>query len=242
MVTRRLALPAGAAGASAPPPSSLTARASACHAVRRATGTDRCAHQQPWPARHPAASPSASRGPGGLAAHLRRPACHLGIITSRRSSPGQRPRPARRTSERRRRTARRGRIPHARLHGREAGRGLARSAQTWPSRALPQRSDRPALLLGWTTADRGGSSRPVCSELPPPAVAGDSDVSHSAAAPGGFPGRLADARLPAQLRLAGPQLMTDGHRSSLLSNWQAASKRSCPGRLPSVNGHRDLRG
>jgi hypothetical protein len=41
------------------------------------------------------------------------------------------------------------------------------------------------------------------------AVAGDADVSHSAAAVGGFPGRLADARLPAHLRLAGPQLVTE---------------------------------
>jgi hypothetical protein len=41
------------------------------------------------------------------------------------------------------------------------------------------------------------------------AVAGDADVSRAAAALGGFPGRLADARLPAQLRLAGPQLMTE---------------------------------
>jgi hypothetical protein len=36
-------------------------------------------------------------------------------------------------------------------------------------------------------------------------VALDPDVPHAAAAPGGFPGRLADARLPAHLRPAGPE-------------------------------------
>ena len=41
------------------------------------------------------------------------------------------------------------------------------------------------------------------------AVAGDPDVSHAAAAVGGFLGRLADAWRPAHLRLAGPQLMTE---------------------------------
>jgi hypothetical protein len=37
----------------------------------------------------------------------------------------------------------------------------------------------------------------------------DSDVSHAAPAPGRFPGRLADARRPADLRLARPQMMTE---------------------------------
>jgi hypothetical protein len=46
-------------------------------------------------------------------------------------------------------------------------------------------------------------------ELVMTAVAGDPDVSHAAAAPGGFPGRLADAGLPAHLRIAGPQLVTE---------------------------------
>jgi hypothetical protein len=41
------------------------------------------------------------------------------------------------------------------------------------------------------------------------AVACDADVSQTAAPAGGFPGRLADARCPAHLRLAGPQLMTE---------------------------------
>ena len=41
------------------------------------------------------------------------------------------------------------------------------------------------------------------------AVAGDPDVSHAAAEVGGFLGWLADARRPAHLRLAGPQLVTE---------------------------------
>ena len=46
-------------------------------------------------------------------------------------------------------------------------------------------------------------------ELVVAAVARDSDVSHAAAAPGRLPGRLAEARRPAHLRLAGPQLVTE---------------------------------
>jgi hypothetical protein len=46
-------------------------------------------------------------------------------------------------------------------------------------------------------------------ELVVAAVAGDHDVAHAAAAPGGFAGRLAQARLPAHLRPAGPQLVTE---------------------------------
>jgi hypothetical protein len=46
-------------------------------------------------------------------------------------------------------------------------------------------------------------------ELVVAAVAGDPDVSHAAAAPGRLPGRLAQARRPAHLRLAGPQLVTE---------------------------------
>jgi hypothetical protein len=46
-------------------------------------------------------------------------------------------------------------------------------------------------------------------ELVVAAVAGDPDVAHAAAAPGRFPGRLADARGPAHLRLARPQLVTE---------------------------------
>ena len=41
------------------------------------------------------------------------------------------------------------------------------------------------------------------------AVAGDPDVAHAAAAVGSFPGRRANARFPAHLRLAGPQLVTE---------------------------------
>lgn len=46
-------------------------------------------------------------------------------------------------------------------------------------------------------------------ELVVAAVALDPDVSHAAAAPGRFPGRLTDARRPAHLRHAGPQLMAE---------------------------------
>jgi hypothetical protein len=46
-------------------------------------------------------------------------------------------------------------------------------------------------------------------ELVVAAVAGDPDVSHAAASPGRLPGRLADARRPAHLHLAGPQLVTE---------------------------------
>ena len=41
------------------------------------------------------------------------------------------------------------------------------------------------------------------------AITGDADVSHATAPAGGFPGRLADARCPAHLRFAGPQMMTE---------------------------------
>ena len=46
-------------------------------------------------------------------------------------------------------------------------------------------------------------------ELVVAVVARDPDVPHAAAAPGRFLGRLADARRPAHLRLAWPQLMTE---------------------------------
>ena len=46
-------------------------------------------------------------------------------------------------------------------------------------------------------------------ELIVAAVARDPDVSRAAAAPGRFPGHFADARLPADLRLARPQLVTE---------------------------------
>jgi len=41
------------------------------------------------------------------------------------------------------------------------------------------------------------------------AAARDPDVSHAAAAPGRFPGWLAEARCPAHLRLAWPQRVTE---------------------------------
>lgn len=46
-------------------------------------------------------------------------------------------------------------------------------------------------------------------ELVVAAVTCDPDVSHAAAASGSLPGRLAEARHPAHLRLAGPQLVTE---------------------------------
>jgi hypothetical protein len=46
-------------------------------------------------------------------------------------------------------------------------------------------------------------------ELVVAAVARDPDVSHAAAAPGRFPGWLAEARCPAHLRLAWPQRVTE---------------------------------
>jgi hypothetical protein len=55
------------------------------------------------------------------------------------------------------------------------------------------------------------------------AVARDSDVSHATAAPGGFPGQLADARFPAHMRLARPQLVTE--RASRWSSGQLTHDR-----------------
>jgi hypothetical protein len=46
-------------------------------------------------------------------------------------------------------------------------------------------------------------------ELVVASVARDPDVSHAAAAPGRLPGRLAEARRPAHLRLARPQQVTE---------------------------------
>jgi hypothetical protein len=46
-------------------------------------------------------------------------------------------------------------------------------------------------------------------ELVVAAVTGDQDVTHATAAPGSFAGRFTQARFPAHLRLAGPQLVTE---------------------------------
>jgi hypothetical protein len=46
-------------------------------------------------------------------------------------------------------------------------------------------------------------------ELVVAAVTGDPHVTHAAAELGGLPGWLADARRPAHLRLAGPQLVSE---------------------------------
>jgi hypothetical protein len=70
------------------------------------------------------------------------------------------------------------------------------------------------------------------------AVAGDQDVSHAAPAAGSFAGRFTQARFPAHLRLAGPQLVTERAASGLFSNIEADTKRSCPDQQLYVNDHR----
>ena len=58
------------------------------------------------------------------------------------------------------------------------------------------------------------------------AGADDPDVSHAAPAPGRFPGRVADARGPAHLRLAGSQLVSEWAAFRLVleqGNGQAAA-------------------
>ena len=111
----------------------------------------------------------------------------------------------------------------------------ASSARTRPRRssalsALPRQTGPrrlPSPWPSWPTRSRLGiRSRHPAGERPVPAVvrrfeehrlpelvvaavAGDPDVSHAAAAPGSLPGRLAEARRPAHLRLAGPQLVTE---------------------------------
>ena len=82
----------------------------------------------------------------------------------------------------------------------------------------------PALGLAWSWP-AAGSGDPAAQGLVPAvvrrleehrlaelvvaAVAGDQDVAHAAAAAGGFASGLAQARFPAHLRPAGPQLMTE---------------------------------
>jgi hypothetical protein len=57
-------------------------------------------------------------------------------------------------------------------------------------------------VVGWLEEHR-------LPELVVAAVAGDQDVTHAAAAADSFAGRFTQARLPAHLRLAGPQLVTE---------------------------------
>ena len=86
----------------------------------------------------------------------------------------------------------------------------------WPS-PWPSWPTRSMLRIG---SGHPAGERPVPAvvrrleehrlpELLMAAVARDSDVSHAAAAPGRLPGRLAEARGPAHLRLAGPQPVTE---------------------------------
>jgi hypothetical protein len=82
----------------------------------------------------------------------------------------------------------------------------------------------PFLWLAWSR--RGtGSGYPARKRLVPAvvrrlekhrlpefvvaAVAGDHDVTHAAAPAGSFAGRFTQARFPAHLRLAGPQVVTE---------------------------------
>jgi hypothetical protein len=90
--------------------------------------------------------------------------------------------------------------------------GLRRLRSPWPS--WPTRSTRRIR------SGHPAGGRPVPAvvrrfeehRLPKLVVAAgarDLDVSHAAAAPGSFLGRLAQARRPADLRVAGPQLVTE---------------------------------
>ena len=85
-------------------------------------------------------------------------------------------------------------------------------------------------------------------ELVVAAVAGDPDVSHAAATPGRFPGQLADARRPAHLRPARPQLVTeravfrlvieqrDGHLNDHAWTGRSASTITAAGSEPGPGG------
>jgi hypothetical protein len=109
---------------------------------------------------------------------------------------------------------------HARTRPRRSS-----ALSAWPRQAGPWRLPSPWLSSPVRSRLRIGSGHPA-GERPVPAVvrrfeehrlpelvvaagARDSDVSHAAAAPGSLPGRLAEARCPANLCLAGPQLVTE---------------------------------
>jgi hypothetical protein len=82
----------------------------------------------------------------------------------------------------------------------------------------------PSLWLAWSRLG-AGSGDPAAERLVPAvvrwleehrlpelgvaAVTGDQDVPHAAAPPGSFAGRFTQARFPAHLRPAGPQLVTE---------------------------------
>ena len=98
--------------------------------------------------------------------------------------------------------------------------GRAQSTQICARGSATPGSRDPRQIGGTTRVLRGSHSHSAVPaavrrlvehrlpELVVAAVAGDSYVSHAAAALGGLPGRLADARRPAHLRLARPQLVT----------------------------------
>jgi len=90
--------------------------------------------------------------------------------------------------------------------------GPRRLPSRWPSSParsrLRIRSGHPAGERAVPAVVRRFEEHRV-PELVVAAAAGDLGVSRAAAAPGGLPGRLAQARRPAELRLAGPQLVTE---------------------------------
>jgi hypothetical protein len=123
-----------------------------------------------------------------------------------------------------------------------SGMNAASSARTRPRRssalsALPRQAVPRRLSSPWPSSParsrlRIRSGHPACErpvpavvwrfeghrlpELVVAAVARDLDVSHAAVARGRLPGRLAQARRPAHLRLAGPQPVTERARFRLV--------------------------
>ena len=80
-------------------------------------------------------------------------------------------------------------------------------------------------------------------ELVVAAGARDPDVSHTATTPGRLPGRLAEARCPAHLRSAGPQLVTERTGFRLVLEQRSGHLNDhARDQLPRVNDHRDVHG
>jgi hypothetical protein len=107
-----------------------------------------------------------------------------------------------------------GRRGHLRSHRRRGGPALGGPRLPSPLPSSQTRS-RPRIGSGHPAGERlvpavvRRLEEHRLPELAVAAVAGDADVSHTAAARGGFPGWFAHARRPAHLRLAGPQLVTE---------------------------------
>jgi hypothetical protein len=86
---------------------------------------------------------------------------------------------------------------------------VAVARPSWPARSMLRiRSGHPAGERPVPAVVRRLEEHRL-PELLVAAGARDPDVSHAAAAPGRFPGRLAEARRPAHLRVAGPQLVAE---------------------------------